>query len=630
MQNPPPAAAANAPPLRPRWPTRLLVLTAVLGFAAYGGHRLAFLCDDAFIIFRHVDQAMAGNGLVWNAPPFQPVEGSTGLLWSLLLWLIWAGLGVEPPAAAIPLGIGIGLVTLTVVASALWRLCDRRDRPLDEVTAALALFIVAGNRTFLCWMTSGLETPLVVLCATAWVVWAFRTPNARGLGWWLGWSTLAALAALTRPDCLLLVAATAASAVVATPTRASRKTATLLGLLPLLLVAGQVVWRRTFFGEWLPNTYYAKVTTPWPSAGWRYLYCFVVEHGTWLLLPLLLLWLPVGWRRGALGCRGLVVHTPAFAAVAVLLAHAGFYVLQVGGDHFEFRVLSHLVPLTSLAMAALATALLRPAIWRNALFVLLGIASSVGFLHRWLTTPLPPPYYAPLSPQLPAWLAPLLRDYDRHHMWLNFHLNCQRCEVHANNLAATMRSVGPRSRLAVDGEDVLICQATAVGYVGWALPDAAILDRLGLCDYVIARSPLPTGVRGFLPAAVVRTILAGADGDGSGGISAEELTNAIVGVSGFDLAATAKLAGALVFLFGARDQIEPGAHEDVVRFFAEIRFLAHEREPPAGYIEAFDPNVTIEDQHPVVRRRSPPLGPDRVRAIEAEWRAKVTTPPTGR
>ena len=34
-----------------------------------------FLTDDAFIAFRYISQAHDGHGYVWNAPPFQPVEG---------------------------------------------------------------------------------------------------------------------------------------------------------------------------------------------------------------------------------------------------------------------------------------------------------------------------------------------------------------------------------------------------------------------------------------------------------------------------------------------------------------------------------------------------------------------------
>ena len=53
------------------------------------------------------------------------------------------------------------------------------------------------------------------------------------------------------------------------------------------------------------------------------------------------------------------------------------------------------------------------------------------------------------------------------------------------------------------------------------------------------------------------------------------------------------------------------------------RRMAHERVPPPGYVEAFDPNVTVVDGVVTVRPRAVPLTAERVRAIEAEWRDKV-------
>jgi hypothetical protein len=58
-------------------------------------------------------------------------------------------------------------------------------------------------------------------------------------------------------------------------------------------------------------------------------------------------------------------------------------------------------------------------------------------------------------------------------------------------------------------------------------------------------------------------------------------------------------------------------------FFAELRFMAHQRAAPPGYVAAFAPNVVVERQVPIVRPRGTPLTADRVRAIEAEWRQRI-------
>ena len=67
---------------------------AVFGVAAIGvvvgWWAFWFLCDDAFIAFRYAANLLHGWGLVWNPPPFAPVEGYTSFLWVVLLALVWA------------------------------------------------------------------------------------------------------------------------------------------------------------------------------------------------------------------------------------------------------------------------------------------------------------------------------------------------------------------------------------------------------------------------------------------------------------------------------------------------------------------------------------------------------------
>ena len=112
--------------------------------------------------------------------------------------------------------------------------------------------------------------------------------------------------------------------------------------------AGAPLWRRVIYGEWLPNTYYAKYTGavagerhPLPAAS------FVIEYGIWVWLLFRGVWL---LRRGpgaaaAAAREALVVAQRLLAAVGLLLAHWLYYTFVIGGDHFEYRVYSHLVVL---------------------------------------------------------------------------------------------------------------------------------------------------------------------------------------------------------------------------------------------------------------------------------------------
>ncbi|MBL9078146.1 MAG: hypothetical protein JNL08_11620 [Planctomycetes bacterium] len=582
------------------------------------GWRMAFFCDDAFITFRYVANAYEGHGLVWNPAPFRPVEGYTGFLWALLLWGTWSLLGVEPPAAAHVWSLGFGLVQFAVVAAALFALRRRDGTRWHDAVPLLALAVVATNRSFLQWLTSGLETALFHAAVVAWVVLGWRD-RARGSRRWLfGLAATAAVAALTRPDGLLLVAATAAVAVVEALRRRLR-VHELVGLAPLSCVVVHVGWRRWFYGEWLPNTYYAKVSTPWPEAGVRYLACFLFEHGTWLVAAIAVLWLAAELRAPRAFLARLWDRLPAVAVVAVVLAQVGYYTLVVGGDHFEYRVFAHLVPLGVLALVAMAGRLglsVRAVVlWLATLWA----ASGVGWLQAWTIQDMTPFGFRAVADCVPAPVQPLFRWYDRQQVWLRVRLICVRCDEQAHFLAEVARGHEQPVRLATADDPFPVCALSSVGWLGWYLRDTIVVDELGLCDWVVARTPVapvdPEPVRRFL-AGLFDT----ADLDRSGGLDARELRDAVVTLSsghplGADMGA-AVVAGAPPMPGG---QLDRAGFVSLADTLIVTRKMAHERHAPFEYTAGLRPNVTVGPGAPVVTRRERPLTADEIRRHEDEW-----------
>ncbi|MBL8752454.1 MAG: hypothetical protein JNK15_04055 [Planctomycetes bacterium] len=623
-----------------RW--RWLLLAAALPLAWFGASQLDFLCDDAFIHFRYVANAHAGHGLVWNREPFAPVDGYTGVGWPLLLWAVWAWFGVEPPASVNTVSMLLGLVQVAIVVFAAAGLRDAAGRRQPFAVGALVVAVVVGNRTFLQWFSGGLDTPMFNVGFVGWVVWAFRR-RANGCGWLLGWSSWALLATLARADGMVLVAATGAVACCEWLQRRRSLQASVVGLAPLAVVAAQFVWHFAYYGDWLPNTYYAKIGEPWPESGLRYLATFALEHGTWALPVLVLAWL-VGEHLRRPTFLGQVVRTrpAAVAAVAAVVFHAGYYVVKVGGDHFEWRVFSQLVPLAALAVAAMASRLfgVRGVLATTAGF---GVLSSAGWLHYAWTNPMPSHGFVAIADRLPALLQPIGRFYDRHQAWLRFHNVCLRCQHHATILAEFSRPFAAQPKLREPVTEVPVLAAAAVGVVGWSLPDVAILDVHGLNDRIVARTPSHRSGP-VLDRAYFAPLFAAADADHDGDLDAAELRTVLAQVAvanGADPAKANQPDAGADFLIEVMLAIHARATPHVLTLdealgipdmLLRARSMAHERHPPPGYVEDFAPNVSIDGDVVRTTARAVPLTAERVRELELKWwqKARAGTLLTGR
>ncbi|HEX6812892.1 MAG TPA: hypothetical protein VF384_14810 [Planctomycetota bacterium] len=623
-----PSAPSWVTPHPLRSPLVIAVVAALALVAIAGAASLAFLCDDAYIHFRYAANLHAGHGLVWNAPPFHPVEGA-GFLWPLILCFLWICFGLEPPDAANPFSILCGALQVVVLAFAALRLCRRDGTRVPAIVGLLALCAIVGNRTFLQWMTGGLDTALFNLPFLAWVVHAFRTRERRH-SWLTWWSSFAALAALTRPDGLTLVCATLGTAALSVLRKQALWRPTLIGLWPLLAVVAQVLWRRAFYGEWLPNTYYAKVVGAWPEAGLRYFACFAIENGAWLWFPVAAAWLGVECRRAGLSGIGPLVantvrgHLPAVAATLITLFNAGYYLIAVGGDHFEYRVLSQLVPLGVLACVAMGARMSDRTRVPIAIAVGLAVASSVGWLHLALTRELPSHGQKPIAPQLPAVVRPLARWYDHQQAWLSFRFIGLRCNYQADLLQNFSLLFGTqRQPIANPPDPFPIIAGGAVGLLGWTLPDCAVIDVLGLNDWVVARTPTTPGAP--VSRERMHEACAAADRDQDGSLDAAEVRTAMS--QAFQTVPTDTsgdfIIEILVSVLGdERGRIAVADSDAIVDLLGDRR-MAHERKPPPGYVEAFDANVTVSNGIVTARPRKEPMTAERLRAIETEWMQKI-------
>jgi len=99
--------------------------------------------------------------------------------------------------------------------------------------------------------------------------------------------------------------------------------------------------RLAYFGQALPNTFYAKVGSLPVGRGARYLGEFLWQNHAWLWLALVLMALPFAWKRQRL-------------ALAVLLAQVALWcgwLVGFGGGQWEFRLFVPVLPALALLLA---------------------------------------------------------------------------------------------------------------------------------------------------------------------------------------------------------------------------------------------------------------------------------------
>ncbi len=435
---------------------------------------------------------------MWNPAPFMPVEGYTSFLWVALMQGVWWLTGIEPPEASNPLGLTFGLVALAITAVMAWRL------PVSPALAnarlpllALVLFGVVSNRTFLTWTSSGLETSLVTVWILGWAACALFGRPLEDRRHLLALVALASLLSITRPDGYLYCAATAGLWIVSVArARAAGRPLVpeVLTAAPFLLPLLHLGWRRATYGLWLPNTYYAKHVAPWPEAGMPYLGSFLLEYAYWIwaLVALAGLFAAV---RGAYRRRPTLHELARGVAVGTVFAQVAYYVLLIGGDHFEFRIFHHLVPLLLVTLPWMTDRLgLRPSRTLAVLAVMIAIGLAIPWTHWIHTKDLPTREdtkklrykVAPHFPWPVRWYA---AAWDGMQDYLIGRFVGLRHPTHKTFLEFQLARFPTREEgLALPSDGWPVFNHISIGVPGWVMPTIPMIDLFGLSDRIIATS----------------------------------------------------------------------------------------------------------------------------------------------
>jgi len=298
----------------------------VLIFACHSLYFSPFTVDDAFISFQYAKNLATGNGLTFNEG--ERVEGYTNFLLVIIesLLIFW---GVD-------LLVGVKLLSIlagTLIILLVYRLICfelREDSPLH----LLPCLILALNSSFVLSSTTGLETQLFTLAVFSGLYVHFKFKTSAGS---IFSSLLLTLSVLIRPEGVIVFAVITVCRLIYDDDLRPGLRFWFWILTFLALFIPYFSWRCFYFGELLPNTFYAKVGGDLISRaieGKRYVRSFLKTYGLMILsfIPL------VQFFRGRLSSSG---KTALFIILTYFL-----YIGYVGKDWIPlYRFVAPVIPI---------------------------------------------------------------------------------------------------------------------------------------------------------------------------------------------------------------------------------------------------------------------------------------------
>lgn len=350
----------------------LVGLWFVLKGAAIVDGRLIFtLFDDAMISMTYARNLASGHGLVWN-PGDAPVEGFTNPLWTLMMALLHR--------------MPIGEYTMSAAVSTLALLCLLRTLFNVYRASGNQLFpvvVTASSYSLLYWSLRGMEVGLLACLLTEILSWTRRYEEERKRSL-VAIMALVALGVFTRMDALLWVGPLALFFFRNKDNKAVQAVvAAGAGSLAALTAV-----RLAYYGEWLPNTYYLKLTGSRTLERWHRGAAAMgnsLKNSSWPLMVFL-------------GLNAVVTPPKAWwqkveLPLTLALLQIG-YCVHVGGDAWEWyrfpnRYFSVIVPCLALAVAPLYSRLTQILItklaWRRTgEAFLFGLLTYVAFAGEWV------------------------------------------------------------------------------------------------------------------------------------------------------------------------------------------------------------------------------------------------------
>jgi arabinofuranosyltransferase len=444
-----------------------LLLTLLVGRIAWAG----FLTEDAFISYRCLENLGHGLGMTWATDlRSQPY---THPLWML---------AHMPLLIVIPdVKIVSFLLCFACTGGVLWSLHRNYSgyRPFYSYVVLVPLLL---SKCFVEWSTSGLENPLAHLCAALFFP-AFLGRHARSFSMDNA-AFLAAAAFLNRHDNALFYALPIAVMFFSRRQYLADATSLLIAALP---VAAWFAFAVFYYGQALPDTFYAKLTAGidkdfLAAQGMTYLARFAERDMPSFLIIVAGL---VMAARVALSSAVPIDTRVRFAAAASSVLLFVAYVVHAGGDYMEGRFFStpFIVAVVLLAESVLAMHQQQTASapTRNVLPRTICIGVMAGFLS---SICMPDLILGPPHIKDPMWKYGFCDIHT--HQW-NFYLKSW---SHKEKGLDDRGMAIQRKTLEVPSSDSFFEYNGAAGVNGfYSGPSYGMIDAYGLVDPVMSRLP---------------------------------------------------------------------------------------------------------------------------------------------
>jgi arabinofuranosyltransferase len=428
----------------------LVAASVIYFFNAYNANPIgnfSTYADDTYIHLRFAHNLASGHGIVWNigAPP---VEGSTSLLWMLMLAGI-ESLGFQPVRWLIYICAACSV--LAIIQSLLLLQTLSPSNLLENLTS---VSLLALSPRLMLWALTGLEVAFYafVLVACAFLYIMYRKGRVRS--WIVGIAF--AVSSFIRPESMGLFAITLMFDGLVEYFKGNRNYRSVIWMLAsfLLVFLPIFLWKWSYFGYPFPNTYYNKTGGGWIQiqAGFEYILTNFIE----ILVPAGLL--------GILFLFGILKRQFSLEKVYLLVLFLAFWLIVAvnGGDYMlKGRFITPSLPVLY-AMGGIGLSWLTSKFYGRYRIPLLTLALVIGF---WAWNPSESIAQSTIDKPLP-----------------NARQGKTKAMISTPEFVAMGRAL---KEMSEPGESIALVPIGAVAFYS----EMIVYDMVGLVDPVIAHEP---------------------------------------------------------------------------------------------------------------------------------------------